>query len=103
MYRVIHYFEDLQDFNHKYRVGDIFPRSGLNVSDKRLKELSGKDNRQKKPLIEKIEEKQKYKKTDINRMPIAELKEVAVKNNIEVEEGTTGTELKKAIIDKLNL
>ena len=36
-------------------------------------------------------------------MPIAELKEVAVKNNIEVAEGTTGTELKKAIIDKLNL
>ena len=36
-------------------------------------------------------------------MPIAELKEVAAKNNIEVEEGVTGTELKKAIIDKLNL
>jgi hypothetical protein len=53
--------------------------------------------------LSSVEKTVNYKKTEINRMPIAELKEVAVKNNIKVAEGTTGTELKKAIIDKLNL
>lgn len=56
-----------------------------------------------KSPLSSVEKTVSYKKTEINRMPIAELKEVAVKNNIEVAEGTTGTELKKAIIDKLNL
>lgn len=56
-----------------------------------------------KTPLSSVEKTVNYKKTEINRMPIAELKEVAVKNNIEVAEGTTGTELKKAIIDKLNL
>ena len=56
-----------------------------------------------KSPLSSVEKSVSYKKTEINRMPIAELKEVAVKNNIEVAEGTTGTELKKAIIDKLNL
>jgi len=57
-YKVIHYFEDLQDFNHQYKVGDIFPRLGMVVTDARLKELSSKNNKQGKPLIEKIEEKE---------------------------------------------
>ena len=56
-----------------------------------------------KTPLSSVEKAVSYKKTEINRMPIAELKEVAVKNNIEVAEGTTGTELKKAKIDKLNL
>ena len=56
-----------------------------------------------KTPLSSVEKTVSYKKTEINRMPIAELKEVAFKNNIEVAEGTTGTELKKAIIDKLNL
>lgn len=56
-----------------------------------------------KSPLSSVEKSVSYKKTEINRMPIAELKEVAAKNNIEVEEGVTGTELKKAIIDKLNL
>ena len=36
-YKVIHYFTDLQDFNHPYKVGDSFPRLGLKVSEDRLK------------------------------------------------------------------
>lgn len=56
MYKVIHYFTDLQDDNHEYNVGDTFPRIGLEVSDKRIQELAGSDNKQYKPLIEKVEE-----------------------------------------------
>ena len=42
MYKVIHYFTDLQDFNHPYDVGDTFPRQGVSVTEERLKELGFK-------------------------------------------------------------
>jgi len=45
MYEVIHYFTDLQDNEYPYNVGDIFPRDGLAVSEKRIKELSGSNYR----------------------------------------------------------
>lgn len=119
-YKVINYFEDLQDFNHPYKVGDVFPRLGMNVSEARLKELSTANNRQKKPLIELVEEKAsvevkeikndkivekqpQYTKTDINRMPTAELKEVATNNGIENAEEMTGGDLKKVLIEKFGL
>ena len=51
-YKVIHNFFDLQDNNHPYQVGDKFPRQGAVASENRLKELSGANNRQGKPLIE---------------------------------------------------
>ena len=57
MYKVISYFTDLQDHNHPYNVGDIFPRNGLKVSEERLKELSSNKNKQNKPLIKLTEEK----------------------------------------------
>lgn len=55
MYRVIEYFTDLQDGGHAYSVGDNFPREGVQVSDDRLKELSGADNKRGKPLIKAVE------------------------------------------------
>lgn len=60
MYKVIHFFTDLQDNNHAYNVGDAFPRSGVKVSDERLSELAGYHNKQGRRLIEKVlEEKPK--------------------------------------------
>lgn len=56
MYRVIKYFTDLQDNNHEYNVGDIFPHNKKKVSVGRIKELSTDKNRQGVPLIEKVEE-----------------------------------------------
>ena len=56
MYRVIKLFADLQDKNHEYKPGDVFPRAGLEVSDARLAELSGYNNRQGEPLIKKEED-----------------------------------------------
>lgn len=122
MYEVIHYFTDLQDFNHPYNVGDIFPRDGLKVSVERLKELSGNKNKQNKPLIKKIEletndisiplsnsetntedEELKYTKTEINRMTTAELQELADKVGIENAFETSGGELKKILIEHYNL
>ena len=56
MYRVIKFFTDLQDNNHAYKVGDVFPHDGMKVSEIRLKELSTDANRRHMPLIEKVEE-----------------------------------------------
>ena len=56
-YKVLTYFEDLQDNSHPYNPGDEFPRSGLRVSMDRVLELSGKDNRRGTQLIELAVEK----------------------------------------------
>ena len=56
MYRVIKYFTDLQDDNHEYNVGDIYPHNKKKVSASRIKELSTDENRRGVPLIEKVEE-----------------------------------------------
>lgn len=51
MNRVIHDFRDLYDGEHQYRTGDTFPRDGLEVTDARIKELSGSDNAAGFPVI----------------------------------------------------
>lgn len=56
MYRVIKYFTDLQDNNHEYHVGDIYPHNKKKVSASRIKELSTNKNIRGVPLIEKVEE-----------------------------------------------
>jgi hypothetical protein len=62
-YKVIAYFEDLQDNNHPYNVGDVFPRENKIATKERIKELATTQNRRKIPLIKKVEEK-KPKKAD---------------------------------------
>lgn len=121
MYEVIQYFTDLQDFNHPYKVGDTFPRSGMTVSDERLSELSGSQNKQHKPLIrlvtdtketetesketeqESAEEAKVYTKSEINGMRKEDLVSLATKAGIENAEESSGTELKKALIEYFKL
>ena len=59
-YRVIEGFYDLQDPEgksfHLYNKGDIYPREGIEPTEERIKELSGKGNQRKQPLIEEIPE-----------------------------------------------
>lgn len=54
MYKVIRFFTDLKDDSRPYNVGDIFPRKGLDVTQKRLDELASSNNKQGRPLIEEI-------------------------------------------------
>lgn len=119
MYEVIHYFTDLQDNEYPYNVGDVFPRDGLTVSDERLKELSGSNNKQNKPLIKFVEEElpfsdndieleedsteKKYTKTEINRMSTAELQNLASAEGIENAFETSGNELKKILVEHFGL
>ena len=58
-YKVIEYFEDLQDNGRPYNVGDVFPVDGNTVTDERLAELASAQNRRRIPLIEEVEEKPK--------------------------------------------
>ncbi|MFE8919303.1 Rho termination factor-like protein [Staphylococcus pasteuri] len=76
MYKVIEYFVDLQDNDREYNVGDTFNHD--NVSEERLTELSTKNNRQNKPLIERVDEQ-----TKLSDMKVAELKELAKQRDIE--------------------
>lgn len=54
MYRVITNFVDLQDNNRLYRSGDVYPRHGITVSEKRLEELLSDKNRKHTPVIEAV-------------------------------------------------
>ena len=56
MYKVIAYFEDLQDNGQPYNVGDVFPKGNKKVTKKRLEELATDKNRRRIPLIKKVEE-----------------------------------------------
>lgn len=62
MYKVIKHFADLQDNNYSYNAGDIFPRSGLVVSEDRIAELAGSENKQGTPLIQSVETEEPKKK-----------------------------------------
>lgn len=70
MYKVIKGFHDLLDATktkngnvyREYKVGDKYPRKGFRVSEERLKELAGKNNKQGAPLIEEIKEETPAKK-----------------------------------------
>lgn len=55
-YEVIAPFTDLRDYDHPYNVGDVFPRQGVVVDQKRLDELASSHNRQRKPLIRLVDE-----------------------------------------------
>lgn len=69
MYKVTHFFHDLQDYTttkngtvyHAYDVGDTYPRRGYEPSEERIKELSGKDNIRGVTLIEEQEKAPKRK------------------------------------------
>lgn len=56
MFKVVKLFTDLKDGGHLYNVGDRYPREGLQPTEERIKELSGSNNKQKAPLIVKVEE-----------------------------------------------
>ena len=61
MYKVIHYFTDLQDDGYAYNVGDEFPHKGMTVTKERIAELTGRENKQGVPLIAEVKQKRAKK------------------------------------------
>lgn len=117
-YRVIEAFVDLLDNNHLYRVGDVYPRSGMDVTLARINELASANNRLGMPLIKladkvkkvekKVEKKEELSlsdkvkssgltKSDINRMTTAELQEVAKNFGVKEAEEMSGNQIKKML------
>lgn len=48
-------FKDLEDSDYIYKKGDIYPHEGLEVSQKRIKELTSNKNKIGKVLIKKMQ------------------------------------------------
>lgn len=61
-YKVLRFFNDLQDSEYYYETGSVYPRDGLNPSQERINELASADNKQRIPLIEPIVEQPKTTK-----------------------------------------
>ena len=53
-YRVIKDFADLKDQNHRYTVGDEYPRSGLAPTKERIQFLLSNQNLLHTPVIEEL-------------------------------------------------
>ena len=53
-YKVIKSFVDLQDNYHQYEIGEYYPRKEYKPTQARIKELSGGENMQGTPLIQKV-------------------------------------------------
>lgn len=51
VFTVLINFRDLEDNGHIYRKGSTYPRNGYEPTQERIKELSGKENALKKPII----------------------------------------------------
>lgn len=54
-YKVLKYFEDIEDTRHQYQKGDVYPREGVVPSEKRIASLLNGSNRRNEPLIEVVE------------------------------------------------
>lgn len=93
----------MQDNGYPYLEGDVYPRDGLSVTKERIAELSGKRNKQKRPLIQKVKEKNRYTRTDINRMPVDRLRSLAEEKGITGADSMTGADIKKALFDVLGI
>ncbi len=63
MYKVVECFCDLTDDCYAYNIGDVYPRKGVKVSEKRIRELSTANNKRGVILIAEVKEtKQKAEK-----------------------------------------
>ena len=71
MYRVVKSFVDLQDEHHRYAVGDVFPCSGYEPSEERLRELSTTENRRHKVMITEEAVKEEPPKVEAKKPEIA--------------------------------
>lgn len=90
-YKTLKHIRDLKDKEHYYRVGETYPREGLEVSEERLAELV------KIEAIELVEDDSIDNEVNLTRLNKTELVELAENREIEIDEADT----KADIIEKL--
>ena len=85
-------------FNHLVKYNGVYYPAGTDVP-------VGVKPVENKVVVETKEEEKEdaLTKTDINRMSVADLKELALKENIENAEEMSGSELKKLLIKHFGL
>ena len=88
-FKVTQAIRDLQDNQHYYRAGDVFPRNGLKVDDERVAELVKGGY-----IVADVEED-----ADLSKLKKDELVALAVEKGIEVDTKDTKAE----IIEKLEV
>ena len=82
---------------HSVKVNGVWYRAGEEIAP-------AKTETKEKNFLDEFEEEMKennYTKTEINRMSTADLKKLAKENGI--DDGLSGAEIKKALIEKFNL
>ena len=87
MFKVIKFFTDLQDNRHPYKVGDIYPREGIEPDEARIAELAGSNNKQGEPLIELVEDNEGEK--NLAKMKKDELQAYAKEKGIAFDDADT--------------
>ena len=87
MYRTVKAFADAQDNNHVYQTGDVYPRSGVVVTDARLFELRTSANRLRMPLIELVNEDKGNTQAEAENAP--EVQKNVKKEHSELKEQKT--------------
>ena len=65
MYKVLETFSDIRDHGYIYKVGEEYPRSGMEPNEKRISELSTSRNLLHRPLILEIREERKTRKKKV--------------------------------------
>ena len=80
-----------------YPAGAEVPEGTNPITDKKVEV--------KQEVVEtpKVEDTPKYTKTEINRMPLDELKALATEKGVDGADDMTGGELKKLLIEMFNL
>lgn len=71
-YRAVIDFVDMQDNNHVYKIGDEYPRLGMEVTDARIDELIGSNNKLKRSVIEAYLDDNLVQNTNIQNENIEE-------------------------------
>ena len=100
-------------FNHRVKFNGVYYEIGQNVPMEEVKAENKANTKPQEVLKTKVEEVDEnrnaqrlvtsdgYTKTEINRMPTADLKKLAKEEGI--DDGLSGTEIKKALIEKFEL
>lgn len=100
-YEVIAPFTDLRDYDHPYNVGDVFPRQGVVVDQKRFDELASSHNRQRKPLIRLVDEGATTATTTAAVSEVSQTAEIENKQPVEGAKKYTKADLEEMSVPKI--
>ena len=91
-FQAIKKFRDLEDkANQIYDIGDVYPKEGIEVTNKRLDELLGTKNRLGYAVIEKVEVEEAVEEVEVE----AEATEAETKETAETKPKKTDKVAKK--------